>query len=50
MASSAARAVKRGIADTTATIATTIERRRYLFTTNLLEKQGTGIREQGTEN
>jgi hypothetical protein len=40
MSSLAARALKRGIADTTATIATTSERRRNLFTRNLL-KTGT---------
>jgi hypothetical protein len=40
MSSLAARALKRGIADTTATIATISERRRYLFTRNLL-KTGT---------
>jgi hypothetical protein len=40
MVSSAARAVKRGIAATTATIATTSPKRRNLFTKNLL-KAGT---------
>jgi hypothetical protein len=49
-ASSAARAVKRGTAAIIATAATTSDKRRYLFTRNLLEKQGLGTREQqGTE-